>query len=696
MRVNARIRKLLCMVLAGVVILAPAVWPAYAALRTGPAWYDQNAVGVAPDWHYRVPVTLAGTSTVNSTVVVSMDFSALLTQMAASGTFDPNSVRVVRPNGSLATIQQFTPGIYSGANNTVAGRGEVRFIAQDAGAAVYQVYFDITENGAKPANPQTPINGSFEFSSTGDGSPTGWNTVTVSSGFDAQVRPSESPSISTDGTTAGNGASPRTVDGTPYLGGMSYLLGARTNNEGSNAFPSATLTKTITVPSTNPGSVTFHYRIQGWDSNVNGSTAQYDFFQMQLQASGVTTVAVVGPSANNYATYPFSPNYGTNNARNTRSGYGQYNGFDMDTNGTHRGASGIFMTQARGSEDWITVTYSLAAFAGKTATLLFQFNNTTLYKSWVHIDDIEWSVVSASIGTPVGFGVVGLSPAGTFNAGSLVTLSAQLDAAPNRVMVDVIDPSGATVASLLNLFNDGTHGSSLATPWLWVNDGSDPANPGFTVPRTAFTNSGWKLRVYAPDNSASLNGAVLNGGLLIPGQAATPVDPTHYYNVSDSTFSVVGRGNLEHLKAVAMYSDPINAQVNPKAIPGATVQYTLTVRSTGGGAIDMNSVYITDPIPPNTKMFVGDVSGSGSGPVLFADGSPSSGLTYSYLGLANATDSLSFSNDGGLTYNYSPTPDGQGFDAAVTHLRIKPTGTMPAAGVSTIPYFTASFRVGVK
>jgi uncharacterized repeat protein (TIGR01451 family) len=132
--------------------------------------------------------------------------------------------------------------------------------------------------------------------------------------------------------------------------------------------------------------------------------------------------------------------------------------------------------------------------------------------------------------------------------------------------------------------------------------------------------------------------------------------------------------NLTVVKASTVYSDPFNGTTNPKAIPGSLVTYTVAVSNTGAGPVDNNTVIIVDPIPANTDLFVNDLGGVGSGPVAFADGAPSSGLTYTFTSLANAADDVSFSNDGGATYTYVPTPNGNGVDPAVTHIRINPKG----------------------
>ncbi len=149
-------------------------------------------------------------------------------------------------------------------------------------------------------------------------------------------------------------------------------------------------------------------------------------------------------------------------------------------------------------------------------------------------------------------------------------------------------------------------------------------------------------------------------------------------------------------KVVSTVEDPVNMTTNPKAIPGSEVLYTLTVNNQGAGTVDNDAVVVTDAIPANSCMRVTDLGGAGSGPVVFQDGSPSSTLTYSFVSLGDATDDLEFSNDGGATYAYTPTPDGFGCDAAVTHIRVNPKGTFAADTGAGAPEFELTFRVLVN
>ena len=650
---------------------------AWANLRA-PTWYDQNAVNLAPDWHYRVPINVPAGATVNSTVKVDVDFAALLTTLGVSGTFDSNSPRVVRSTGALSTNQEFTDSVYAGVTDAVGNnRGEIRFILQDAGAVTYYLYFDITENGVKPVNPQVPINGNFEVGATGTQNPTNWTATKTNANFDAQVRPSESPSITTDGNNQ-----TKTTNGTPNTGLNSYLIGARTNNEAASGDPTVTLTRSIVVPTSGAGNLVVRYRPEGWDSSAN-NTNQYDFITIQIV--GVTTQNIVAPALNNYTTLPFSPNLNTAAVTANTSGYGQYNGFDCDTTGTHR--SGMSVTC--GSEPWFTATANLAAFIGQTVTLRITSSHTTLYKTWFHIDDVEWSVVTATLGTPEGFGVNITQPtvATILTGGQTLSIAAQVDAQPtaagNPVTADVFDNGGKLVSSGIILYNDGTHGDATANDNIWTN------TTALVIPAGSPSGSNWFVRVYTRDASTSNIGAT-NGLIHIPAQPNSPFSQVNFYNVDDQTFTV-NTPLLTNLKTVAPLNDPFNGATNPKYIPGAVAQYTILITNSGTGTVTNNSIVITDAIPANTTFFTGNLSGGA--PYIFTNGTPSSLLTCPFIALNNTLDCIDFSNDGGVTWTYAPNGT---YDAAVTNIRFTLTGTMAANVGAGNPSFSLQYNVQVK
>lgn len=163
------------------------------------------------------------------------------------------------------------------------------------------------------------------------------------------------------------------------------------------------------------------------------------------------------------------------------------------------------------------------------------------------------------------------------------------------------------------------------------------------------------------------------------------------FNLYPASASLVVLAPLMASKVVSTVSDPVNGTANPKAIPGAKMDYTIAVSNPTGRATDAGSVIVTDALPANVKLSLADLGAAGSGPVAFTDGSPATGLTYNFSALSSTTDDVAFSSDGGATFTYSPTANAQGIDPAVTHIRINPKGAQAPA-----TSFQARFRVVVQ
>lgn len=581
------------------VVLAAAVLTALmtradAALRSSPGWWDPDGVGAGADWHYRVPVTLPAGSSVDSTARVDIDFAALMTQLGISGTFDANSVRVVRPTGGLSTAQEYTDAIYAGATDAVATRGEVRWIVEDGGAQTYYVYFDVTQNGSKSASAQTRINGNFEHGGSGTQLPSGWSSAARSNAaYDLQIRPSEAVTVTSNGNPADN---PRNTNGNARTGGFSYLLGARSNNEpvtGTYQADTAVLTRTIAVPATNPGNLTVNWRSEGWDSE------NYDNLTISLVTGGGAVTTVVGNTLGQYTTYPNSPAIGGNPVSNSVAGYGHYNGFDYTQSGTHTAG----MTVAYHAEQWWTRTYSLAAFAGQTVTLRIAASNTENYRSWFHIDDIEWSVVSGTLGSAQAFGAALTSPLGNLAPGQTVRVLATVDARPtgtgNPVLADIYYPDGSPYLTGIVLNNAGTHGDGAANDAVW-------GSVNYTIPPGTPSSTGWLVRVYARDASTSTLGAAYNG-LIHRSGLGTPLVMANWWNIDEGNFAVQGAA-IGVAKTVAILSDGAGP-ADFKAIPGARVKYCVTISNSGPAAA--GTVLATDSLPLTLTYVAGTIRSGG-------------------------------------------------------------------------------------
>ena len=147
--------------------------------------------------------------------------------------------------------------------------------------------------------------------------------------------------------------------------------------------------------------------------------------------------------------------------------------------------------------------------------------------------------------------------------------------------------------------------------------------------------------------------------------------------------------SLSVQKLSEILTDPVNGASNARRIPGSVVRYALRVVNTGPGTVDAGALIITDPIPANSALFVSTSAGP---PVEFIDGSPASGLSFSYAAHVSYSNQLG----GGPPFSYTPVPDAAGFDPAITGLRIAPGGSLAPAGTTGSPAFTVRFRVRVQ
>lgn len=142
-------------------------------------------------------------------------------------------------------------------------------------------------------------------------------------------------------------------------------------------------------------------------------------------------------------------------------------------------------------------------------------------------------------------------------------------------------------------------------------------------------------------------------------------------------------------KAVSIVSDPVGS-LSPFALPGSVVEYTIDVTN-DGQRLDDGTVSITDNLPEDIKLIV-----SGASAFELVDGSTSSDLSLNWGGPTSAVDGVQFSTDG-TNFSYTPSPDGDGADEAITHVRFELDGAMRQR-IDTLPdpSFTIRFRAIVK
>ncbi|MBA3898022.1 MAG: DUF11 domain-containing protein [Sphingomonadaceae bacterium] len=233
--------------------------------------------------------------------------------------------------------------------------------------------------------------------------------------------------------------------------------------------------------------------------------------------------------------------------------------------------------------------------------------------------------------------------------------------------------ASATTTGAGSAVSTGTTGAVLVTPATAYT--LDEAAAGTTV--LSYYTSGM-----ACTNSYGASATVL------PATSGGAVTPALGDNISCTITNTPkpSVANLTMTKTSAIISDPVNGAANPKLIPGAIVRYTVTVTNTGTGPVDASTVVITDPLPAGLNASVAGTA------VTFTDGTPASGLTYTYGTNVTWTKAAG----GGAPYTYTPAPDANGFDALVTGIRIAPTGALAATSPSGQPSFTIQFTAKIR
>ncbi|MCB2067356.1 MAG: DUF11 domain-containing protein [Erythrobacter sp.] len=145
---------------------------------------------------------------------------------------------------------------------------------------------------------------------------------------------------------------------------------------------------------------------------------------------------------------------------------------------------------------------------------------------------------------------------------------------------------------------------------------------------------------------------------------------------------------LSVTKVSTVISDPVSGTSDPRAIPGALIEYQIAVANLGPSDADTDSVTISDDGPEGAKICF-NTGGSGQ-PVIFTDGSPNSGLSLGYVAANDPGDSLEFSSDNGSSWNYVPVLDADGCDANITDFRLTPPGDFNAGSSFTL---RTSYRI---
>lgn len=348
-----------------------------------------------------------------------------------------------------------------------------------------------------------------------------------------------------------------------------------------------------------------------------------------------------------------------------------------------------------------TFTLPPDALHGSLALRVRQTGGSGVSYDFWHFDDVRVTEIAPAASLGVGSCddfENGLTANWTVNTGSgFAGISAATSQSPNsslyvnggtvNVASNVVDTSDATFGDLTvwirrgdDLFSEDPDGGENLVLEYFDSGGTWVALETFSGP-----GAGGQIFLRAYDLPAAGRHAGFRLRFRQTGGSGAPWD---FWHVDDVCFDLSTDPVLLVTKLSQTLSDPINGSSSPKAIPGATILYTMGVTNAGLGTVDNDTMTISDVIPTNTALFVD--SGSGD-PIAFVDGAVSSGLSFNF-----GTD-VGFSNQpgGGGPYTYVPVPDAQGFDPAVTGIQVSPSGVMNAAAGGSNPSFNVLFRVRI-
>ncbi|MCH8865445.1 MAG: hypothetical protein IID58_01210 [Proteobacteria bacterium] len=350
-----------------------------------------------------------------------------------------------------------------------------------------------------------------------------------------------------------------------------------------------------------------------------------------------------------------------------------------------------------------TDSFNLPADAlhGSLAVRVRQIAGSGFDWDYWHFDDVV--VTETAVAPPLGIGSCDDFEGGLGNwtvnpTSGLGGISGATSSSPSNSLF----LNGGVVNVVSNVID--TSDSSFSDLTMWIRRGADSFSEdpdggenlvveylddvGAWIALETFSGSGGPGQRFVRSYTLPAAGRHTNFQLryrMIAGSGA----PWDFWHVDDVCFDQDLVPDLLVSKVAQTLTDPINGSANPKAIPGAVIQYTLGVSNQGLGPVDADSLVITDPLPTDTALFVDT---SGGDPITFVDGAVASGLTYTF-----ATD-VTFSKKagGGPPYNYAPVPDAQGFDAVVTGFRINPGGAMNPTVGTNVPGFNILLRVRIQ
>ncbi|MEX0343016.1 MAG: proprotein convertase P-domain-containing protein [Erythrobacter sp.] len=334
--------------------------------------------------------------------------------------------------------------------------------------------------------------------------------------------------------------------------------------------------------------------------------------------------------------------------------------------------AGLFDWDAS-SISWTAGTVSNSYALGSFGNIAFNLTNDGVYINNAAFGGQSPTLQSTFTG--------GISPAerslgvvaNQSNRSGVVTITIALPRAFDGVQFSIFDVDFANNQFTDRVVVTGSNGGASVLPTL--TNGNSNYVTGNTAIGDAASNSDSARGNLVVTFASKVDTIVITYG----NHTTAPADPGQQGIALHDIEFCLPFTTLGVTKLSSVISDPVNGATNPKAIPGALIEYLISVTNTGTEPADSDSVVVADDTPADAKMCLADLGGPGSGPVLFGAGSPASGLSYSFAALGNGTDDLEFSSDDGATWTYVPTADADGCDGAVSNFRVRPAGAFAAA-----------------
>ncbi|MEM1133863.1 MAG: hypothetical protein AAGH53_13095 [Pseudomonadota bacterium] len=341
-----------------------------------------------------------------------------------------------------------------------------------------------------------------------------------------------------------------------------------------------------------------------------------------------------------------------------------------------------------------TQNYTATSLAGNSQTVRLSYNGDTADLGTINFGGSAGTITTPYIGV-VNTGGIGATEQ-TLSIGAIFdSFQSNIDSSNDAVGIRLTfaEPVREAFFTILDIdlaagqFRDwvqitGFNGATAVTPRIDSPFGrNNQTNPGQTAPGTAFIGpftgaASFDDRSVVGNSGASDNDQNLGNIAVTFSQAVTSIEIRYANGPAAFSSGTPGQQaialhdinyctfpNLSVTKVSASFE---TSGVNRFRLPQTDVIYTINVTNEGGSRVDSGSATVIDTLPPNVTFFNGDFNGGATGSDNFAFTPGASGLT---LNAGN----VSYSNDGGATFNYTPIA---GYDPAVDAIRFVPQGAM--------------------